>query len=222
MEEGGICIGRRRRLLDPGRFHEIFCILPPEHGTHRERPHNIPPVACEELCKCLLSGCGRPLGREDILCTRHHVPLLEPVYGERLDDAVVLVAEDDVSLVEELDDQVISSLMLADVEGDDALDPVLPYAKHSSSLEVLSQQHCERGRVLRRSEGMGGEVCPSSRLDQQLVTGVLLSMEADDHDPGKDHIDFIHPQGEQAVPLSDCCPDIDAAYALFGGHGIPN
>ena len=68
----------------------------------------------------------------DIACVGNYFPVFEAVVAERLDDRIVLIGKDDISLVKKFNDEVKDEFSLADIKNKYAFKAVLADREHFS------------------------------------------------------------------------------------------
>ena len=69
--------------------------------------------------------------------------LVELMGADALEDAIVMIGEDDISLGVELEDEMVSECLTAKTEDNHSFNPNLPDGFQSFGAQILAETHCE-------------------------------------------------------------------------------
>ena len=213
----GISSTGRHCFFQAGFLADIFCVRAPEHTANRQAPDKVTVIVPDGGCE-VFKGCGGVGCSQRIDSTGNYFPVFEPVVPEGLDDSIILFSQYDISFIEEFENEPINKVTFTDIKDQYTLKSVLVDGKHFSPGQVLAEKHGKLGRIFRGFRQVFYQMCPSPRLDNHLVSCLVLAIQPDAHRAGVKLVDLVYPERKLCGQIPRNRLNIDPAHSLFGCH----
>ncbi|KAF5039301.1 hypothetical protein DSECCO2_545450 [anaerobic digester metagenome] len=136
---------------------------------------------------------------------------------QRIDD-LPLVHHDQVTVPDQLEDDLVRTIAVRQVHGDDAVELPLGHGDDAGVVKHLAQVHGEAGRGVGGLRPVGHQVQPTAVLEHQLLLAFPLHVDAQEHVPAVPMEYLVQEAADQRLHLRRDGRHVEGRHLLLHRH----